>query len=163
MPAYDGVMPADLPISDGPLVRLRLPDGQQVYATARARVREGDGSWWYAVTLSVETQGTRGTALVVEPWPVQLMVPADRCEQVPGQEYGRLETLVREAPPDWLVERLPPVADPDDGPARMLHRGACPALGGAPVQAVPVAEALALVRRPDVAACTVCRPEQRLR
>jgi hypothetical protein len=154
-------MPSDLPVSDGPLVLLRLPDGQRVYATARARLREADGSWWYALTLSVETQGMRGGVPVTDPWAMPLTVPANRCKQVPGQDYQALETVVREVPPDWLVEEFPAAGD-DDGPARLLHRGLCPALGEVPARAVTVEEALALARRPDVAKCATCRPERRL-
>jgi hypothetical protein len=46
---------AQLPQADGPLVRVRLYDGQTLYAVAQARQQERD-NWWYRLRIHLPKQ-----------------------------------------------------------------------------------------------------------
>ncbi|MFD3450765.1 hypothetical protein ACFWVC_01145 [Streptomyces sp. NPDC058691] len=48
----DTAPPEHLPRADGPLVRVQLHDGQILYAVAKSRRHEADGSWWYQRPIS---------------------------------------------------------------------------------------------------------------
>ena len=94
---------AGLPPADGPLVRVRLHDGQALYAVVKRRRREADGTWWYdlQIHLPAATQ-TRGR-LADEPAPVDFRAPAGRCEPIHGQPYDTVPTERHGVTPAWKV------------------------------------------------------------
>jgi uncharacterized protein DUF6233 len=146
-----------LPPADGPLVRLRLHDGQTLYAVVRGRRKERDGSWWYDVRVHLPAQIEDRGRLVAAPTPVDLRVPAERCEPVPGQPYDQVPTERHGVDPAWRVER-PVYIGREPGPAWLVHRGDCRAVRDVSRPAT-TEQARAALRRPDGAPCPVCRPD----
>ena len=97
--------PDPLPLADGPLVRVRLHDDQQLFAVVKARRREADGPWWYQLQIHLPmATDTRGH-LRDEPAPVDFLAPASRCEPIEGQAYDTVPTERHGVTPDWRIER----------------------------------------------------------
>ncbi|WP_329139824.1 DUF6233 domain-containing protein [Streptomyces sp. NBC_01476] len=147
--------------ADGPLVKVRLPDGQVVHAVVRTRRKERDGSWWYDVRIHVPSQVEESGRLRVAPAPVSFRVPAELCEQVPGQAYGRVPTERYGVAPDWRIER-PVYIGRAPGPARVVHRGTCRAVRDMSA-AASSEEARDALLRDDTVPCPVCRPDRPLK
>jgi Family of unknown function (DUF6233) len=147
-----------LPRADGPLVDVELLDGQHLYAVLKGRFQEADRSWWYGVRIHVLSQAEEDGRLVAASLPVDFRVPADRCEPVPGQDYGRVPTERRPAAPDWVVERP---ADREPGPAWIVHRGDC-RITHDPTTPTTTEKARALLQTPGTAPCPICRPDRPL-
>ncbi len=153
--------PAHLPQADGPLVRVRLHDGQELYAVVRGRRREADGSWWYALQIRLPSPTEVGGRLTDEPVPVDFLAPAERCEPLDGQDYALVPTERHGATPAWRIEE-PVYFGAERGPARIVHRGDCRAVRDLSLPAT-TEQAQAALERPDAVPCQVCRPDRPLR
>jgi hypothetical protein len=101
---HDPEQPAVLPKADGPLVAVTLPDGQRLYAVAKARVREPDASWWYDLQIHLPSQGSERGRLLALPAAVDFRAPADLCAPVDGQSYDQVPTVRPGVTPVWKVE-----------------------------------------------------------
>jgi hypothetical protein len=149
-----------LPQADGPLVGVRLPDGQRVYAVVRGRRRERDGTWWYDLRIHLPSQIDIRGQLQTHPAPVDFRVPAALCEPVPGQPYDAVPTKRHDVAPKWRIEE-PVYIGRAPGPARIVHRGTCHAVHDVSHPA-GTEEARAALRRPDTVPCDICRPDRPL-
>jgi len=123
----DAGQPDNLPQADGPLVRVRLHDEQELYAVVKGRQREADGAWWYRLQIHLPTATSVRGRLVEEPAPVDFLAPASRCEPIEGQPYDQVPTVRHGVTPPWKVEE-PVYFTGDVGPARIVHRGDCRAV-----------------------------------
>ncbi|SHN32532.1 hypothetical protein [Actinacidiphila paucisporea] len=94
---------AALPLADGPLVDVTLPDGQRLYAVVKARVREPDG-WWYDLQIHVPHQSSERGRLLALPAAVDFRAPAALCEPIDGQPYDQVPTERPGTTPAWKVE-----------------------------------------------------------
>nr|WP_240964426.1 DUF6233 domain-containing protein [Streptomyces sp. C1-2] len=150
-----------MPKADGPLVRVTLHDGQQLYAVVKARVREPDASWWYDLQIHVPSQTSDGGRLLALPAAVDFRAPAARCQPIDGQPDGRVPIERAGVAPAWKVEERVFFAD-DTGPARIVHRGGCHA-NRDHARPATTEQARAALRRDDATPCQVCRPDQPLR
>lgn len=150
-----------LPKADGPLVKVTLHDGQQLYAVVKGRRREADTSWWYLLQIHLPAATQRFGRLADEPSPVDFTAPASRCEPIEGQAYDQVPTERVGVAPAWKVEE-PVYFGTERGPARIVHRGACHASRDL-ARPVTTDQARAALTRPDAAACEVCRPDRLLR
>ncbi|MEU3466166.1 hypothetical protein ABZ721_40320 [Streptomyces sp. NPDC006733] len=83
---------AGLPTADGPLVRVRLHDGQELYAVVKGRRKERDGTWWYRCQIHLPAAAEQRGRLVDEPAPIDFTAPAGRCEPIAGQAYDTVPT-----------------------------------------------------------------------
>jgi Family of unknown function (DUF6233) len=151
---------AALPKADGPLVRVTLHDGQQLYAAVKGRRRESDGSWWYDLQIHLPAANTTWGQLRDEPAPVDFRAPAGRCEPIDGQPYDQVPTERVGVAPAWKIEERVYFTD-DRGPARIVHRGHCHA-NRDHVRPATTEQARAALTRTDAAACQVCRPNRPL-
>jgi hypothetical protein len=151
----------ELPQADGPLVRVRLPDGQSIYAVAKARRREADGSWWFDLQVHFPSQGSEMGRLLALPAAVDFRAPADVCEPIEGQAYDTVPTVRAGATPAWRIEE-PVYFGTNAGPARIVHRGDCRAVRDLSRPAT-TEQARAVLERDDTAPCPVCRPDRPLR
>lgn len=150
-----------LPRADGPLVRVRLHDGQELYAVVLRRRRETDGSWWYQLQIHLPMATDVRGRLHDEPSPVDFLASAARCTPVEGQSYDQVPTERRGVTPDWKIEE--PVYFTDQGgPARIVHRGTCRAARDMSAPAT-TEQARAALARPDAEPCRMCRPDGPLR
>lgn len=70
----DAGSPEDLPLADGPLVRVELHDGQHLYAVVKRRGREADTTWWYDLQIHLPAATHRYGRLSDEPAPVDQQV-----------------------------------------------------------------------------------------
>ncbi|MCM2424258.1 DUF6233 domain-containing protein [Streptomyces sp. RKAG293] len=156
----DGEQAADLPAADGPLVRVRLHDGQKLYAVVKGRRRERDGTWWYRPQIHLPSATEQRGRLVDAPAPVDFHAPADRCERIEGQAYDTVPTERDGVAPVWKVEE-PVYFGPERGPARLVHRGDCRAVRDISHPA-STEQARATLAQPDAAPCSVCRPDRPL-
>lgn len=149
-----------LPRADGPLVDVRLPDGQHLYAVVKGRLRETDGSWWYRLQIhlpsAVETRGRRSE----EPAPVDFVAAAASCDPVDGQDYRQVPTERAGHTPDWRIEE-PAYYGADTGPALVVHRGDCHAVRDVSRPAT-AEQARTALERHGAAPCEVCRPDRPL-
>ncbi|MBY8882891.1 DUF6233 domain-containing protein [Actinacidiphila acidipaludis] len=150
-----------LPAADGPLVRVTLHDGQKLYAVAKRRRKEADGTWWYDLQIHLPAASDTWGRLTDEPAPVDFRAPAGRCEPIEGQPYDQVPTERVGVAPAWKVEERVYFAD-DVGPARIVHRGHCHATRDH-ARAATVEQARAILGQADAAACQVCRPDRPLR
>jgi uncharacterized protein DUF6233 len=157
----DAAQPAPLPQADGPLVRVRLHDGQALYAVVKRRRRERDGTWWYALQIHLPAATEQHGVLADEPAPVGFLAPAGRCEPVEGQAYDTVPTERHGVTPAWRIEE-PVRFGPAPGPARIVHRGDCRAVRG-PSRPATTDQARTTLGRDDSAACRTCRPDRPLR
>ncbi|MFI1098518.1 DUF6233 domain-containing protein [Streptomyces sp. NPDC020917] len=151
----------DLPQADGPLVRVRLHDGQRLHAVVKGRRREADGSWWYDLQIHLPSASDTRGRLTDVPVPVDFRAPAGRCEPIEGQPYDQVPTERAAVSPAWKIEERVYFTD-DIGPARIVHRGNCRATRDRARPATPE-QARAALARGDSAACQVCRPDRPLR
>ncbi|NUP36763.1 MAG: hypothetical protein HOY76_06985 [Streptomyces sp.] len=149
-----------LPPADGPLVGVRLPDGQRLYAVVRGRRKEADGSWWYDLRIHLPSQGSQRGRLLALPAAVDFRAPAGVCEPLDGQPYDRVPTERHGVAPPWKVEE-PVYFTGDVGPSRIVHRGDCRAVRDVSRPAT-AAQARGVLARPDAAPCPVCRPDRPL-
>ncbi|MCZ4126204.1 DUF6233 domain-containing protein [Streptomyces sp. H39-S7] len=152
---------ADLPTADGPLVRVRLHDGQLLYAVVKGRRKERDGSWWYGLQIHLPAATEQRDRLVDKPAPVDFAAPASRCEPIAGQAYNAVPTYRHGATPAWRIEEAV-YFGPEHGPARIVHRGDCRAVRDLSHPA-RTEQARATLAQPDSAPCTACRPDRPLR
>jgi hypothetical protein len=150
-----------LPQADGPLVRVRLHDGQHLYAVVKGRRREADGSWWYALQIHLPARTEIRGRLTDEPSPVDFLTPADRCEPIPGQPYDQVPTERTGVAPAWRIEE-PVYFSTEAGPARIVHRGDCHAVRDVSHPAT-TDQARAALARDDTEPCDICRPDRPLR
>ncbi|MEU3464799.1 DUF6233 domain-containing protein [Streptomyces sp. NPDC006733] len=155
-----GEQAAGLPAADGPLVRVRLHDGQQLYAVVKGRRKERDGTWWYWCQIHLPAAAEQRGRLVDEPAPIDFTAPAGRCEPVEGQAYDTVPTHRHSVASAWRVDE-PVYFGPERGPARIVHRGDCHAVRDLSHPAT-TEQARATLARPDGAPCDVCRPDQPL-
>jgi hypothetical protein len=118
--------PADREPQDGPPVRLRLPDHQELTVRLIRRRRDLTGDWWADVVVSLWGRLALPTGHAgVEPAPVDLRVPMALLEPIAGQEaaYAGVPTVDLTVPRPWvIVWREPPV---DEGERGVLHRRDC--------------------------------------
>ncbi|MDJ0346349.1 DUF6233 domain-containing protein [Streptomyces sp. H10-C2] len=156
----DVEQPASLPSADGPLVRVRLHDGQELYAVVKARRQERDGTWWYLLQIHLPAAVEQRGRLVDEPAPVDFAAPAGRCEPIEGQAYEAVPTDRDGVGPTWKIEE-PVYFGPERGPARIVHRGDCHAVRDIS-HPVSTQQARTVLARPDAAPCPVCRPDRPL-
>ncbi|QTI87216.1 hypothetical protein [Streptomyces sp. AgN23] len=91
---------ADTPVAgSGPWVRVRLPDDQVVRAALRARIQERDGSWWYALELTLWGRlETRDGRLAGEPVPVDFLAPATDVRPIEDQRKAYAAVPTRRHP-----------------------------------------------------------------
>ncbi|MDJ0347090.1 DUF6233 domain-containing protein [Streptomyces sp. H10-C2] len=157
---HDGEQPASLPSADGPLVRVRLHDGQELYAVVMGRRKERDGSWWYRLQIHLPSAIVQRGRPVDEPAAVDFRAPASRCEPIAGQAYDTLPTERDGVGPAWKVEK-PVYFGSERGPARIVHRGDCRAVRDISRPA-STQQARATLAQPDAAPCPVCRPDRPL-
>jgi hypothetical protein len=150
----------ELPQADGPLVRVRLHDGQRLYAVVRRRRREADGRWWYDLRIHLPSATQTRGRLTDEPAPVDFRAPAERCEPIAGQAYDQVPTERHGVTPAWVVEE-PVYFGVDRGPARIVHRGGCRACRDL-ARPATTDQARTALTRPDTAPCPVCRPDRQL-
>ncbi|MGW2841801.1 DUF6233 domain-containing protein [Streptomyces sp. NPDC001493] len=148
----------NLPKADGPLVQVTLPDGQTLYAVVKARRREADDTWWYDLQVHVPSQGHERGRLLVLPAAVDFRVPASLCGPVDGQPYDQVPTERYGVAPTWTVE-APVYFGPERGPARIVHRGDCHAVGDVSRPAT-TDQARTMLARSDAASCHTCRPDR---
>ena len=151
----------ELPQADGPLVRVRLHDGQHLYAVVKGRRREADGSWWYALQIHLPARTEIRGRLTDEPSPVDFLTPASRCEPIPGQAYDQVPTDRDGVTPAWRIEE-PVYFSTEAGPARIVHRGDCHAVRDVSHPAT-TDQARAALGREDTEPCDICRPDRPLR
>ncbi|MGW2355206.1 DUF6233 domain-containing protein [Actinacidiphila glaucinigra] len=147
-----------LPQADGPLVQVRLHDGQTLYAVVKSRRYETDGSGWYELKIHLPSAIDVRGRLTDQPAPVVFLAPASRCEPIEGQPYDRVPTIRHDATPDWKIEE-PVYFTGDIGPARIVHRGNCHAIRDVS-NAATADQARAALERPDGAACPIWRPDR---
>jgi hypothetical protein len=150
----------ELPQADGPLVRVRLHDGQEIYAVVRGRRKEADGTWWYSLRIHLPSATESRGRLVAEPAPIDFRAPADRCEPIEGQAYESVPTERHGVTPAWRIEE-PLYFGPQHGPARTVHRGDCRSIRDVSRPAT-TEQARATLERPDAAPCPICRPDRPL-
>jgi hypothetical protein len=150
-----------LPQADGPLVRVRLHDGQHLYAVVKGRRREADGSWWYALQIHLPARTEIRGRLTDEPSPVDFLAPAGRCEPIDGQAYDQVPTERDGVTPAWRIEE-PVYFSTEAGPARIVHRGDCHAVRDVSHPAT-TDQARAALAREDTEPCDICRPDRPLR
>ncbi|MCZ4103205.1 DUF6233 domain-containing protein [Streptomyces sp. H39-C1] len=155
-----GEQTAGLPAADGPLVRVRLHDGQELYAVAKGRHKERDGTWWYRLQIHLPAAVEQRGRLVDEPAPVDFAAPASRCTPLEGQAYDTVPTARHGVAPVWRVEE-PVYFGPERGPARIVHRGDCRAVRDVSHPAT-TEQVRATLAQPDGAPCDVCRPDRPL-
>jgi len=158
--ADSGEQAAQLPAADGPLVKVRLHDGQSLYAVVKGRRKERDGTWWYELQVHLPSASEVRGRLVDEPGPVGFFAPASRCEPIEGQPYDQVPTERHGVGPAWKVEE-PVYFGPQKGPARIVHRGDCRAVRDVSRHAT-ADQARAALQRPDAAPCDICRPDRPL-
>ncbi|CAG6397587.1 DUF6233 domain-containing protein [Streptomyces cocklensis] len=151
----------ELPRADGPLVKVTLPDGQHLYAVAKGRRREADGSWWFDLQIHLPGQGHDRDRLQALPAAVDFRAPADVCEPIEGQAYDQVPTERYGATPAWRIEE-PAYFGLQRGPARIVHRGDCRAVRDLSRPAT-TGQARAVLERDDTAPCPTCRPDRPLR
>lgn len=149
-----------LPKPDGPLVKVTLHDGQQLYAVVKGRRGQADGSWWFDPRIHLPAPSTTWGTLRDEPAPVDFRAPAGRCQPIDGEAYDQVPTERVGVVPAWKIEERAYFTD-DTDPARVVHRGHCHANRD---QARPATteQARAVLDRADAAACQVCRPDRPL-
>jgi hypothetical protein len=152
---------AGLPQADGPLVKVRLPDGQTLYAVMKSRRREADGSWWMDLQIHLPSPGTDRGRLLAVPAAIDFRAPAGTCEPIEGQSYDAVPTMRAGVTPDWRIEE-PVYFGTTVGPARIVHRGGCRAVRDVSRPAT-TEQARAVLERDDAAPCPVCRPDRPLR
>ncbi|WP_405578078.1 DUF6233 domain-containing protein [Streptomyces sp. NBC_01190] len=150
----------DLPRADGPLVRVRLPDGQRLYAVVKGRRKEADGTWWYDLQIHLPGQSSEPGRILALPAAVDFRAPAQVCEPVDGQEYDAVPTVRHGVEARWRIEE-PVYFRTEKGPARIVHRGDCRAVRDVS-RPVTSEEARAALERTEVAPCPVCRPDRPL-
>jgi hypothetical protein len=157
----DGEQSASLPPADGPLVRVRLHDGQELYAVVKGRRKERDGTWWYLLQIHLPSATEQRGRLVDEPAPLDFRAPAGRCTPIESQAYETVPTERHGVAPAWRIEE-PVYFGPERGPARIVHRGDCRAVrdGSRPASSE---QARAVLERADAAPCGICRPDRPLR
>jgi hypothetical protein len=151
----------ELPQADGPLVRVRLHDGQHLNAVVKGRRREADGSWWYALQIHLPARTEIRGRLTAEPAPVDFLTPAGRCEPIRGQAYDQVPTERDGVTPAWRIEE-PVYFSTEAGPARIVHRGDCHAVRDVSHPAT-TEQARAVLAREDTEPCDICRPDRPLR
>ena len=151
----------ELPPADGPLVKVRLPDGQRLFAVVKGRRQEADGSWWFDLQVHLPSQGSERGRLLALPAAVDFRAPADLCEPIAGQPYHQVPTERPGVTPAWKVEEKV-YFGPERGPARIVHRGDCRAARDL-ARPATAEQARAVLTRPDAAPCQVCRPDRPLR
>jgi hypothetical protein len=156
----DAGRPKDLPKTDGPLVKVTLHDGQQLYVVVKGRRRENDGSWWYDLQIHLPAATQRFGRLADEPAPVDFTAPAARCEPIEGEAYDQVPTERAGVTPAWKIEE-PVYFGTERGPTPIVHRGHCHASRDL-APPVTTEQARAVLARPDAAACQVCRPDRPL-
>lgn len=156
--------PAGRDPQDGPPVRLRLPDGQQLVVTLVRRRRDPTGEWWAEIVVSLWGRLDLPTGHAgVEPAPVDLLVPMALLEPVAGQDYTRVPTEDLTVPRPWVIVWAdPPVEEGDGG---VLHRRDCSRARVRTAEPLDDAEAkreiLTRWGRPSmrIGYCDLCRPQ----
>ncbi|MFF3565389.1 DUF6233 domain-containing protein [Streptomyces sp. NPDC002574] len=145
-----------LPVADGPLVRLTLPDAQTLFAVVRSRRQESDRTWAYQLEISLPSLADVRGVTVALPEPVTFWVPASSCTPIDGQDYGEVPTERAARTPAWVIERRPA---PLSAAEYVVHRGDCSSGTG---QRLPVDgdDARTTLQQEDAAACAVCRPDR---
>ena len=151
---------AVLPQSDGPLVKVELPDHQVLFAVVMGRRQEADTSWWFDLQIHLPSQGSEHGRLLAVPAAVGFRAPAGACTPIEGQSYDGVPTERYGVPARWRIEE-PVYFGPDVGPARIVHRGDCRAVRDISRPA-GTDQARATLTRPDAAPCPVCRPDRPL-
>jgi hypothetical protein len=96
---------AGLPAAEGPLVRVRLHDGQTLYAVVRGRQQERDRSWWYRLQIHLPAPTEADGVFSDQPAPVDFVAPAARCDPIDGQPYDIVPTSRHGVPPPWTIEK----------------------------------------------------------
>jgi hypothetical protein len=152
---------AGLPQADGPLVKVLLPDDQVLFAVAKGRRQEADGSWWFDLQVHLPSQSSERGRLLTVPAAVDFRAPAGVCEPIEGQAYDTVPTKRYGVPARWRIEE-PVYFGTEVGPARIVHRGDCRAVRDVSRPA-STEQARAVLERPEAAPCAVCRPDRPLR
>lgn len=125
---------AGLPAADGPLVRVRLHDGQQLYAVVKARRKERDGTWWYLLQIHLPAAVEQRGRLVDEPT-VQRARITNVNESAPVRVTADPRTPGGAGPckrlrePEVVEASTPAPADPPhpiEGSSRSSSRSASP-------------------------------------
>jgi hypothetical protein len=117
-----------------PRVTVTLPGGRTVEARLHARRQDGDGHWWYEVTLPM---------------------PADTVRPIDGEDYSSVPTE-RADSPAWVLQTLP--ADTPTKRALILHKVGCWAAQGRLTPADDT-QAHIFLREGWATACDACHPD----
>jgi hypothetical protein len=131
-------------MSPAPRARVTLPDGQELDVPVLGRERAADGTWWYALRLTL-------------PGPVEVDFKAvyPTVRPVDGESYAGLPgwPAASEATGQWLVSELRRAGEP----LRLLHLAGCwqVAAGSRSVTDVEAEQLVAAGAR----LCDVCMPD----
>lgn len=145
-----------LPVADGPLTRVALPDGQRIFAVARGRRQEMDGSWWYELEITLPMLADVRGRMRVLPSPARFWASASDCSPIAGQDYTAVPTERVGKSPAWTLEHR---FDEAEATRYLVHRGDCRA-GHGDHRPADDEQARTALRQRDAVPCPVCRPDR---
>lgn len=137
------------------------------------RWQTGAGQWVYTVALRAWSSRTASTGQDITADMVELDVPADRLQPVPGASYGDVPKLHRRPPtpatpvPDvvglWIGERIRTRSRPGSGLTLRIHEPGCEASAGGKGGTLTTEEARWMITHDPIAsACDVCTARKTL-